>query len=51
MKNKNFIIRNNKKKGLSQKEHVAKNWNQKDFTILFCYWVDNGNGDDEKYVW
>ena len=44
--------------GYSSKEKIEKirdeikpYYNQKDFTILFCYWVDNGNGYDEKYVW
>ena len=33
------------------RDEIKPYYNQKDFTILFCYWVDNGNGYDEKYVW
>ena len=33
------------------RDEIKPYYNQKDFTILFYYLVDNGNGDDEKYVW
>ena len=33
------------------RDEIKPYYNQKDFTILFCYWVDNGNGYDKKYVW
>ena len=33
------------------RDEIKPYYNQKDFTILFYYWVDNGNGDDQKYVW
>lgn len=33
------------------RDEIKPYYNQKDFTILFYYWVDNGNGYDKKYVW
>ena len=33
------------------RDEIKPYYNQKDFTILFYYLVDNGNGDDEKYIW
>ena len=33
------------------RDEIKPYYNQKDFTILFYYWVDNGNGYDRKYIW
>ena len=33
------------------RDEIKPYYNQKDFTILFYYLVDNGNGEDQKYIW
>ena len=33
------------------RDEIKPYYNQKDFTILFCYWVDTETGYEEKYIW
>lgn len=33
------------------RDEIKPYYNQEDFTILFCYWVKNEDGFDEKYIW